>query len=61
VNAIDADPRVDGFAVPQPPVQALDFRDDHSLRRHPRRIVARQIIGDLLQVLKSHADLDRCG
>jgi hypothetical protein len=35
MDAIDADPRVGGFAVPQLLVQALDFRDDHGLRRHP--------------------------
>ena len=57
VDAIDADPGIGGFTVPQPPVQALNFPDDHCLRRLPRRIVARQSAGDLLQVLKSHADV----
>ena len=46
-----------GFTIPQPPVQALDFPDDHCLRRRPRRIVARQSAGDLLQVLKSHSNV----
>ena len=57
VDAIDADPGIGGFAVPQPPVQVLKLPDDHCLRRPPRRIVARQSAGDLLQVLKSHADV----
>jgi hypothetical protein len=60
VDAIDADPGVGGFTVPQPPMQALNFSDDHCLRRLPRRIVARQSAGDLLQVLKSHADVKPC-
>jgi hypothetical protein len=42
VDAIDADPDVGGLAVLQPPVQALNFRDDQSLRRHSRRNVALQ-------------------
>ena len=66
VDAIDADPGVGGFAVPQPPVQALNFPDDHSRRRLARWSVARQTAGDLLQVLKSHSDVKpvekrRCG
>jgi hypothetical protein len=58
VDAIDADPGTGGFAVPQPSVHALDFRDGRRLLRHPQRIVARQTVGDLLQVLKSHSDVD---
>ena len=60
VDAIEADPGIGGFAVPQPPVQALNLPDDYCLRRLPRRIVARQSAGDLLQVLKSHADVKPC-
>src|SRR5215212_2708390 len=33
VNAIDADLRVLGLAVPDAPAQALDLRDDHRRRR----------------------------
>jgi hypothetical protein len=58
VDAIDADPRIGGLTIPQPPVQALNFPDDRSLRRGPRRIVARQSVGDLLQVLKSHSNVE---
>jgi hypothetical protein len=36
VDVIDADPRVGGFAVSRPPVQALNFPDDHCLRRLAR-------------------------
>src|SRR5271168_4293349 len=57
-NAIDADLRVLGFAIPQPPVQPLHLLDDHSLRRHPRRIIYRQAAGCLLEVLESHADME---
>ena len=56
-DAINAEPRVGGFAIPQPPVQALNFLDDHCLRRLARWIVARQTVGDLPQVLKSHSDV----
>jgi len=38
-DAIDADLGVLGFAVPQPPVQTVNLRDDHRLRRHPGRII----------------------
>ena len=51
-NAIDADLRVLGFAIPQPPVQPLHLLDDHRLRRHPRRIIGRQAAGCLLEVLE---------
>src|SRR5215212_3541862 len=36
VNAIDADLRVLGLAVPDAPAQSLDLRDDHRLRRPSR-------------------------
>jgi hypothetical protein len=45
VDSIDADPDVGGLAIPQPPVQALNFPDDRGLRRLPRRMVARQTAG----------------
>src|SRR5260370_20541499 len=56
-DTIDADLGILGFAIPQPPVQPLNFLDDHRLRHHPRRIIGRQAAGDLLQVLKSHRDM----
>src|SRR5580700_2123105 len=40
VDAINADPGVGGFAIQQPPVQTLNFLDDHCLRRLARWIVA---------------------
>jgi hypothetical protein len=57
-NAIDADLRVLGFAIPQPPVQPLHLLDDHRLRRHPCRIIGRQAAGCLLEVLEPHADVE---
>jgi hypothetical protein len=39
-------------------VQRLDLRDDHRLRRHPRRLINRQGAGDLLEVLKPHTDVE---
>ena len=38
-------------------MQSLDFRDDHSLGRHTRRIAGRQRAGDLSEMLKSHSDM----
>src|SRR3954466_530343 len=51
VNAIDADLRVLGLAVPDAPAQSLDLCADHRLRRPSRRVLVRQHAGDLLQVL----------
>src|SRR3954447_8082865 len=53
-DAIDADLRVLGLAVPDAPAQSLDLRDDHRLRRPSRRVLVRQHAGDLLQVLQPH-------
>jgi hypothetical protein len=39
-------------------VQPLDFRDNHRLCRHPRRMISRQGTGDLLEVLKPHSDME---
>jgi hypothetical protein len=44
--------------MPQPPVQSLDLCHDYRLRRHPRRTVSRQSVGDLLQVLEPHGDME---
>jgi hypothetical protein len=49
-----------GFAIPQPPVQTLNLRDDHRLRFGPRRVIARETAGDLLQVLQSHCNVEPC-
>ena len=43
-------------AIPDSPVQSLDFRDDHGLSRHLLRIAGRQGASDLLKMLKSHSD-----
>src|SRR3954454_7309913 len=58
VNAIDADLRVLGLAVPGAPAQSLDLRDDHRLPRPSRRVLVRQRAGDLLQVLQPHGDVE---
>jgi hypothetical protein len=58
VEAIDADLRVLGLAVPQPPAQALDLRDDHRLRSRPLGAVARQTSGNLRQVLQPHRNME---
>jgi hypothetical protein len=57
-NTVDAFPGIFGFAVPDAPVQPLDFRDDHRLCRHSRRMISRQRAGDLLEVLKPHTDVE---
>jgi hypothetical protein len=56
-NTIDTDPGILGFSIPNAPVQSLDVRDDHRLRRCPRRCIRRRGAGGLLQVLKSHSDV----
>ena len=58
MNAIDADLRVLGLAVPDAPAQSLDLRDDHRLRRPSRQVLVRQHAGDLLQVLQPHGDVE---
>src|ERR1019366_2856193 len=57
-DTIDAFPGIGGVAIPNAPVQSLNLRDDHCLRGYPWGIVSRQRIGDLLQVLKSHSDME---
>src|SRR3954466_11442413 len=57
-DTLDADLRVLGFAVPQPPVQTVNLRDNHRLRRRPGRIIRRQATGDLLEVLQPHTDME---
>ena len=47
-----------GLVVPDPPVQALDFRDDYRLGVLPLRRVGRQGAGCLLGMLQSHGDVE---
>jgi hypothetical protein len=46
------------LAVPQPPMQPLERLHNHHLRRHSRRIIGRQGISDLPQVLAPHCDIE---
>src|SRR3984893_17398548 len=46
------------LTVPDPPVQALDLRDDRCLRLDPTRLVGRQSAGCLLRVLQPHGDVE---
>jgi hypothetical protein len=48
-------------AVPDPPVQAFDFRDDHGLCLHPTRRVGRQSTGCLLRVQQPHGNVEPIG
>src|SRR5215212_1923435 len=57
-DAIDADLRILGLAVPQPPAQALDLLDDHRLRGRALRTIGRQASGNLRQVLQPHGDVE---
>src|SRR5208283_2996119 len=54
-NTIDAFPRVLRFPIPDPPVQSLNLRDDHGLRRRACRITCLQPVRDLFEVLVSGA------
>src|SRR5260370_4269072 len=47
-----------GLTVPDPPVQALDLRDDRCLRLDPTRLVGRQSAGCLLRVLQPHGEVE---
>src|SRR5215217_784121 len=57
-DAIDADLRIRGLAVPQPPAQALDLLDDHRLCGRALRTLGRQTSGNLRQVLQPHGDVE---
>jgi hypothetical protein len=57
-DSLDAALGVLCLAVPNAPVQTRDFGDDHSLRRHPIRLVGRQIRCRLLRVLQTHRDVE---
>ena len=56
-ESVDAHPGILGLAVPQPPAQALDFVDDHRLRRRTFWVVGRQVAGDPRQVLQPHGEV----
>src|SRR5215217_9109958 len=43
-DAIEADLCILGLAVPQPPAQALDLRDDHRLRGRALRTIGQQVM-----------------
>jgi hypothetical protein len=57
-DPIDADPCVGGFAIPQPPVQALDLRDDHG--HLPSPVINRRTTDHLRPVSGAEVSL-RCG
>src|SRR3982750_1578699 len=46
-DAIDADLRILGLAIPQPPAQALDLLDDHRLRGGALRTIGPKASGNL--------------
>jgi len=56
-DAIDADVGILGLAIPNTPVQAFNLLDDHRSRHSPGRVIRRQAIGNLLQVLQPHGDV----
>src|ERR687896_735485 len=56
-DAINADLRILGLAVPQPPAQALDLLDDHRLRGGALRTIGQQASGNLPQVLQPPGDM----
>ena len=53
----DAFPCIFRLAIPDAPMQSLDFGDDHRLRRYSRRIAGRQRAGDFLKMFKPHSDM----
>ena len=56
-DAIDADLRIFGLAIPGPPAQALNLLDDHRLRCRALRTIGQQASGNLRQVLQPHGDM----
>jgi hypothetical protein len=57
-DPLDAALGVLRLAVPNAPVQTFDFGDDRSFRRHPVRVVDRQICRRQLRVLQTHGDVE---
>jgi hypothetical protein len=58
VDAIDADLRVLGLAVPDAPAQALDLRRRSSPSPPRAPVLGRQHAGDLRQVLQPHGEVE---
>jgi hypothetical protein len=56
-DALEGDLGILGLAVPDPPVQAVNFRDDHCLGVLPLRGVDRQGAGCRLGMLQPHGDV----
>src|SRR3954463_2263954 len=56
-DAIDADLRILGLAIPGPPAQALNLLDDHRLRGRALRTIGQQASGNLRQVPQPHGDM----
>ena len=57
-DALKSDLGIRGLAVPDPPVQAVDLRDDQRLGSLPLRRVNRQVAGRLLGMLQPHRDVE---
>jgi hypothetical protein len=57
-DSIEAFPRTFCFAIPDPPVQSLDLRDDDILRQYSLRLVGRQRCGDLLKMFQPHSNVE---
>ena len=57
-DALDGDPGILGLAVPDPPVQAVDFREDHGPGVLPLRSLGRQVARCLFGMLQSHGDVE---
>ena len=57
-DALEGDLGILGLAVPDPPVQAVDFRDDHRPGVLPLRGVDRQGAGRLFGMLQPHGDVE---
>src|SRR5271165_562362 len=53
-DALERELGIPGLAVPDPPVQSLDLRDDHRLCLDPTRLVGGQSTRCLLRVLQPH-------
>jgi len=56
-DALEGDLSILGLAVPDPPVQAIDFRDDRGPGVLPLRGVGRQGAGCLFSMLQPHGDV----
>src|SRR5689334_5902251 len=57
-EALEGDPGIAGLAVPDPPAQPVDFRDDHRLGAFLLQGLARQAAGGLPGMLQAHGDME---